>query len=386
MRQVYETVRKSVGENKGRMIALLEKIVNIDSGSTNIAGVEAVCEILRQEMEDIGMDTRVIPSEGAGPVLIGERRGEAGKRPLLFIGHMDTVFEDGEAEANPFRIDEEGLAHGPGVLDMKGGLVIALFAVRALRDIGYTGRPVKCIFVGDEEKLHMFSKAKDIIISELAGAEGAFNFEVGYRHDGLVVGRKGGGIVDVTVQGVAAHSGLAPEKGRSAVTEMCHKVIELESKRDIARGKLINCGMVSGGIGENTVPGEAKISIGIRFPSLAVRDEILEDIRSAAEHVHIEGTRAQMSVRMMMESMDTTAEVMGLFEHIQKVAGECGYGDVHPFTVGGVSDSGVIVANGVPAVCGMGAKGEGCHTRDEYAVADSLVDRAVLAACAAYAL
>ncbi len=386
MRQVYEAVRKSVGENKGRMIALLEKIVNIDSGSTNIAGVEAVCEILRQEMEDIGMDTRVIPSEGAGPVLIGERRGEAGKRPLLFIGHMDTVFEDGEAEANPFRIDEEGLAHGPGVLDMKGGLVIALFAVRALRDIGYTGRPVKCIFVGDEEKLHMFSKAKDIIISELAGAEGAFNFEVGYRHDGLVVGRKGGGIVDVTVQGVAAHSGLAPEKGRSAVTEMCHKVIELESKRDIARGKLINCGMVSGGIGENTVPGEAKISIGIRFPSLAVRDEILEDIRSAAEHVHIEGTRAQMSVRMMMESMDTTAEVMGLFEHIQKVAGECGYGDVHPFTVGGVSDSGVIVANGVPAVCGMGAKGEGCHTRDEYAVADSLVDRAVLAACAAYAL
>lgn len=386
MRQVYEAVRKSVGENKGRMIALLGKIVNIDSGSTNMAGVEAVCEILRQEMEDIGMDTRVIPSEGAGPVLIGERRGEAGKRPLLFIGHMDTVFEDGEAEANPFRIDEEGLAHGPGVLDMKGGLVIALFAVRALRDIGYTGRPVKCIFVGDEEKLHMFSKTKDIIISELAGAEGAFNFEVGYRHDGLVVGRKGGGIVDVTVQGVAAHSGLAPEKGRSAVTEMCHKVIELESKRDIARGKLINCGMVSGGIGENTVPGEAKISIGIRFPSLAVRDEILEDIRSAAEHVHIEGTRAQMSVRMMMESMDTTAEVMGLFEHIQKVAGECGYGDVHPFTVGGVSDSGVIVANGVPAVCGMGAKGEGCHTRDEYAVADSLVDRAVLAACAAYAL
>lgn len=386
MRQVYEAVRKSVGENKGRMIALLGKIVNIDSGSTNMAGVEAVCEILRQEMEDIGMDTRVIPSEGAGPVLIGERRGEAGKRPLLFIGHMDTVFEDGEAEANPFRIDEEGLAHGPGVLDMKGGLVIALFAVRALRDIGYTGRPVKCIFVGDEEKLHMFSKTKDIIISELAGAEGAFNFEVGYRHDGLVVGRKGGGIVDVTVQGVAAHSGLAPEKGRSAVTEMCHKVIELESKRDIARGKLINCGMVSGGIGENTVPGEAKISIGIRFPSLAVRDEILEDIRSAAEHVHIEGTRAQMSVRMMMESMDTTAEVMGLFEHIQKVAGECGYGDVHPFTVGGVSDSGVIVANSVPAVCGMGAKGEGCHTRDEYAVADSLVDRAVLAACAAYAL
>lgn len=135
--------------------------------------------------------------------------------------------------------------------------------------------------------------------------------------------------MDVTVHGVPAHSGLAPEKGRSAVAEMCYKVLELEASRDIERGKLINCGMVSGGIGENTVPGEAKISIGIRFPSLAIRDEILADIRSATERVHIEGTKAEMNVRMMMESMDTTDGVMELFEHIRKVAGECGYGEVH---------------------------------------------------------
>ena len=386
MRQVYEAVRASVEKRRGEMITLLEKIVNIDSGTTNIPGVEAVCEILKREMEAVGMETRVIPSEGAGPVLVGEWCGGGAKRPLLFIGHMDTVFEDGEAERNPFRIDENGLVHGPGVLDMKGGLVVALSAIRALRDIGYTDRPVKCIFVGDEEKLHMFSRTKQIMISELAGAEAAFNFEVGYQHDGLVVGRKGGGIVDVTVHGVPAHSGLAPEKGRSAVAEMCDKVLELEASRDIERGKLINCGMVSGGIGENTVPGEAKISIGIRFPSQAVRDEILEDIRAATERVHIEGTKAEMNVRMMMESMDTTAGVMELFEHIQKTALECGYGEVHPFTVGGVSDSGAVVAYGVPAVCGMGLQGEGCHTKDEYALADSLVDRAVLAACAAYAL
>ncbi len=386
MRQVYEAVRKHVSERRGEMISLLEKIVNIDSGTTNIAGVEAVCGILKQEMEAIGMDVRVIPSEGAGPVLVGEWCCGGAKRPLLFLGHMDTVFEDGKAERYPFRIDENGLIHGPGVLDMKGGLVVALSAIRALRDIGCMDRPVKCIFVGDEEKLHMFSRTKQIMISELSGAEAAFNFEVGYRHDGLVVGRKGGGIVDVTVHGVPAHSGLAPEKGRSAVAEMCYKVLELEASRDIERGKLINCGMVSGGIGENTVPGEAKISIGIRFPSLAIRDEILADIRSATERVHIEGTKAEMNVRMMMESMDTTDGVMELFEHIRKVAGECGYGEVHPVTMGGVSDSGAVVSSCVPAVCGMGLKGEGCHTKDEYALADSLVDRAVLAACAAYAL
>ena len=136
MQQVYEAVRKHVSERRGEMISLLEKIVNIDSGTTNIAGVEAVCGILKQEMEAIGMDVRVIPSEGAGPVLVGEWCCGGTKRPLLFLGHMDTVFEDGEAEHNPFRIDENGLIHGPGVLDMKGGLVVALSAIRALRDIG----------------------------------------------------------------------------------------------------------------------------------------------------------------------------------------------------------------------------------------------------------
>lgn len=100
MQQVYEAVRKHVSERRGEMISLLEKIVNIDSGTTNIAGVEAVCGILKQEMEAIGMDVRVIPSEGAGPVLVGEWCCGGAKRPLLFLGHMDTVFEDGEAEHN----------------------------------------------------------------------------------------------------------------------------------------------------------------------------------------------------------------------------------------------------------------------------------------------
>ncbi len=386
MQQIYDAVRRSVEENREKMLALWEKIVNIDSGSRNIAGVEAVCAILREEMECIGMDTRVIPTGSAGPVLVGEWCGDAIKKPLLFIGHMDTVFKDGTVQENPFTIDEKGLAHGPGVLDMKAGLVISVFAIRALRDSGYTERPIKCIFVGDEENLHMFSTAKDIMISELDNAEAAFNFETGYMDDGLVVGRKGGGIIDVLVYGEQAHSGIAPEKGRSAVAEMAYKVVEIESHRDIERGKLINCGVVSGGIGENTVPGEAKISIGIRFPSLAVRDEILADIRAATDQVHIEGTHAKMQVRMMMECMETTDGVMKLFEHVRSVAEECGYGDVHSFSVGGVSDSGVSVSHGVPTVCAMGVKGEGNHTKDEYAEVDSLFERTVLAACAAYTL
>lgn len=99
------------------------------------------------------------------------------------------------------------------------------------------------------------------MVSELGEAEAAFNFETGYMDDGLVVGRSGGGIIDVVIKGVQVHSGIEPEKGRSAVAEMAYKIIEIESRRDVERGKLINCGMVSGGIGENTVPGEAKSAL-----------------------------------------------------------------------------------------------------------------------------
>ena len=386
MQQIYEAVRRSVNENRENKLALWEQIVNIDSDSRNIPGVESVCRVLKQEMEDIGMAVRVLPSGGAGPVLIGEWCMDASKKPLLFIGHMDTVFKEGTAEKNPFEIDERGLAHGPGVLDMKAGLVIALYAVRALRDAGYRERPVKCIFMGDEENLHMFSGAKDIMVSELGEAEAAFNFETGYMDDGLVVGRSGGGIIDVVIKGVQVHSGIEPEKGRSAVAEMAYKIIEIESRRDVERGKLINCGMVSGGIGENTVPGEAKISIGIRFPSMAIRDEILDDIKSAAEHVHIENTSAKMRVRMLMDCMETTDGVKKLFEHVKNTAAECGYGDLHAFSVSGVSDSGISVSNGVPTICAMGVKGAGNHTMNEYAVVESLFERTVLAGCAAYAL
>lgn len=386
MEDIYHKIRRYIDENRSGMMALWEELVNTESGSRQLEGLERVLNILRREMVRSGMETRTVAMENAGDVLIGEWNRESGAAPILFIGHMDTVFQEGAVAENPFRVDQDGRAHGPGVLDMKAGLVIALYAVRALADAGYQKRPVKCVFVGDEENLHMFSSAKEIIAGEAAGAVAAFNFETGYPDDGLVTGRKGGGIIDVTVHGVPSHSGIAPEKGRSAVLEMAQKIIEIESRNDIARGKLMNCGMIKGGIGENTVPGECQINIGIRFPTTAIRDEILSDIRAAADTVHVADTTAQVNVRMLMECMEPTDGVMGLFEHVRRAALDCGYGEVYPMTVSGVSDSGVAVISGVPTVCAMGVKGEGNHTKEEYAQVESLFSRAVLAASAVYTL
>ncbi len=388
MKEVYSEIKAYIDANRSEMLGLWEHIVNTESGSRQIEGVNRVGYILQDWMEAAGIRTRFVEMENAGNVLIGEwnYEGNEDKKPFVIVGHMDTVFKEGAVAANPFRIDEEGNAHGPGCLDMKPGLVMGIYAVKALKHVGWKERPVKFIYVGDEENLHMYSNAADVIKKEAAGALAAFNFETGYPHNKLVVGRKGGGIVEVVVHGVAAHSGIAPEKGRSAVIEAAHKMIEIESHTDIERGLLINCGLVSGGIGENTIPDTCSFRMGIRFPSVAIRDEILKIIHDAAEHCTVPDTTAEVNIKMLMDSMENTDGVNALFEHIRRTSIDCGLGDMGSFTVGGVSDSGATVSIGIPTVCAMGPRGEGNHTEREYANVESFYERTYLAACALYEL
>ena len=386
MREIYDVIRTYVEGQKEPMRKLWEELVNTESGSRNLEGVAKMTAILRREMEQTGMRTRVIEMENAGGVLVGEWNWESDKAPLLFLGHMDTVFPDGTVEKNPFRIDEEGFAHGPGVLDMKPGLVIALYAIRALAAAGWKERPIKCIFAGDEENLHMFSNAKQAMQQEALGALAAFNFETGYLDDNFVVGRKGGGPVRLTVHGVAAHSGNAPEKGRSAILEAAHKVVELEACNDLEAGRLLNCGKITGGIGENTIPDQCVVQIGLRFNTSQQKEELLMALEQSAAHSTVADTWAEVDASRLMDCMDTTPGVTALFEHLKQTAQDCGYGPIGAFQVGGLSDSGLTVAIGIPTVCGMGVKGEGNHTPNERAEVASLYSRCVLAACAAATL
>ncbi len=386
MEQAFDQIRRYIDKHRKPMLSLWEELVNTESGSRQLEGVEAVCNILRRELEGAGVKTRTIPMDNAGSVLVGEWDNGSTKAPLLFIGHMDTVFKEGAVKENPFRVDEENFAHGPGVVDMKAGLVIAVYAIKALAELGFHERPIKCVFAGDEENLHMFSNAKAVMEAEASGALAAFNFETGYLDNHFVVGRNGGGPAQITVHGVAAHSGLAPEKGRSAILEAAHKIAAIEALNNIPRGKLINCGKVSGGIGENTIPDTCTINLGIRFPTSEIKGEILTALQSIVEHHTVPNTYAELDTSRLMNCMDTTDGVMALFGHVKKTAADCGFGDVDCFRVGSLSDSGITVACGVPTVCGMGARGEKSHTPEERAEVESLFQRCMLAACAAYTL
>ncbi len=382
MNHLEEQIRAYVDGHHQEIMTLWELLVNTESGPDQKEGVDEVNAILRWEMKAAGLSTRVIPMEKVGDILVAEWDNGSKEAPIVLIGHMDTVFKPGAAAANPFRVDEEGKAHGPGCLDMKGGVVMALYAIRALQAAGYDKRPIKIVLAGDEETLHQRSNARELMAQEMRGACAAFNFETGYPDEGIVVGRKGGSIVVFDIEGVAAHSGIAPEKGRSAIEEAAHKVLDIQALNDIPRGKLINCGMISGGIGENTIPGACSIRCGLRFPTMAIKDELMSECRAIAEKTYIEGTKTTFRIEMVMDPMEHTEGVQKLYELVEQTARDIGYGEVHPFEVGGVSDSCIAVVEGIPTVCAMGVKGEFNHTEREYAIAESIFSRTILAAAA----
>lgn len=382
MEQELERIRDYISHHRQDMLRLWEELVNTESGPQQKEGVEMVIGILRREMAVSGIQSQVLPMGKAGSLLIGSW-GEPGDRPpFLLIGHTDTVFAPGAAQETPFRIDPEGRAHGPGCLDMKGGLVIALYAAKALAAIGWRGRPLKFILAGDEETMHMSSGAKQAMADEMAGAVAAFNFETGYPDGQVVIGRMGGGIAQIEISGVAAHSGLAPEKGRSAILEAARIVMELEALNDIPRGKLINCGLIQGGLGENTIPDACTINIGYRFPSEAIDREISQAINAAVTRHFVEGTQIRRIQKMHIDCMETTPGVSQLYEHLCQTALACELEPPQALRVNGGSDSSIAVSAGIPTVCGMGVRGEFNHTDQEYAQVESLFERCLLAACA----
>lgn len=379
-------IHQYIQSHRQAMLDLWTEIVNTESGPKQLDGVNAVGAILTRELESAGAVVHRVAVENAGEMIVGDWNREAGGAPIVFMGHMDTVFPAGEAGRNPFRVDEEGFAHGPGVLDMKGGLVIGVYALKALAAAGYNKRPIRFIGVPDEETLHMFSNAKKLIAREGQGAVAAFNFEPSPLGNKLVIGRYGGGPISITIHGVAAHSGGAPEKGRSAILEAANKIVKLEAANDIPRGKLINCGAIEGGIGENTIPAYCKIRIGIRYRNEAIGQEIYSLLdQVVAEHT-VPDTTAELDVSRVMHCMETTPQVQKLFEQVAATAEQLGYGRPEGIQVGGLSDAGILVAAGVPTLCGMGVRGEGAHTPEERAEVESLYERCELAACAAAGL
>ena len=367
-----------IDRHREEMTALWAVLVGHESGSTDKAGVDSLAQRIADILAHDGATTRIVEFEQAGNLLVASLGEERNAAPIGLLGHYDTVFAKGTIDKRPFVI-HEGKASGPGVLDMKGGVVILLYAIKALQAAGYATRPIKVVLAGDEEVAHARSNAAEIIQQEIKECVAAFNFETGFVDNRVVVGRKGGGTYTMQAHGIAAHTGNDPQKGRSAILELAHKIIDIHALTDWDEGTTFSVGTIKGGTTSNTTPDFATMEIDVRCIKAAAEKKFVAQLEAIAAKTYIDGTRTTLSGKMGFAPMESTPDVMRLFDLVAQTSAENGFPVPTPIQSGGGSDSSNAVIADVPTVCSLGVKGERNHAPEEYAVVESLFERCKLA-------
>lgn len=354
------------------MQAALATLVDIDSNSHDQAGTDRVAQAMLGWLHADGIDAEHRPDPGEGDALLARLPGaEPSAEPVLLMGHRDTVFPTGTVAQRPWRVDGDR-GYGPGVSDMKSGLVLQCFVLMALRRLPALPFPVLGLFTADEE---IGSQRGRIAIEAHArGARAAFNAEPGRVSGNLVTQRKGGATFTIDITGRAAHSGVNHADGASAIETLARKVQALHALTDYTTGITANVGLVSGGMSTNTVAPSAQARLDLRFCSLAQREALFASVQAIVDAPGVPGTAAtltQTSEFLPLERRWSDA----LLRRYQASAARVGF-DVDGEFTGGCSDAGFTASLGIPTLCGVGPVGGKAHTDGEYCCLDTLVPRA----------
>jgi glutamate carboxypeptidase len=358
------------------MLAMLREMVDTDSGSYNKPGIDAVGAVVQRFMAAQGIPVETLPQSRHGDCLRAAvpwdgPAGNAGGN-IVLMGHRDTVFPDGEAARRPFTI-RDGVAYGPGVADMKAGLVMNCFVLAAFARFGGAPAPLVGLFTGDEEIGSPEGRA--VIEAEARRARVVLNSEPGRVSGNVVTGRKGGVFMVVRITGKAAHSGANFADGVSAIEELARKIQALHALTDLERGITVNVGLVSGGQSVNTVAPWAEGQIDLRYVSPEDKDDVMARIAAIVERSRVPGTRAELTVKGEFVPLTQSPSARRLFELYVDAAAASGFRTEGEFT-GGCADSGFTAAVGAPTLCAVGPVGGKAHSPDEFLRVDSLVPRA----------
>jgi glutamate carboxypeptidase len=353
------------------MLALLETLVNTDSNSYDKAGVDAVGAHVREFLDARGIAHDSIANEKFGDAIRATLGGHGANRPILLMGHRDTVFPKGEVARRPFHIDN-GRAYGPGVADMKAGLVMNAFVLAAFKQFG-APVPLVALFTADEEFGSPSSRA--VIEAEAGRARAVFNSEPGRASGAVVTGRKGCMFMRFEVTGRAAHSGANFEYGISAIQEIAQKIIALHALTDRDKGVTLNVGVIAGGQTVNTVAPSARGEVDLRFITPVQRAAAVEKVEAIMATSYVPGTRTTLEITGEFLPLVETEDGRELYRHYADGARDLGFEVPAEFT-GGAADSGFAAATGVPTICGVGPVGGKAHSPEEYMEIETMVPRA----------
>jgi len=373
--QPKQAVLAAAQASKADAVALLERLVNIDSGSANGAGIEQVAALVTTQLRALGAQIEVrsaAPAQGHNIVATWHGKGKAN---ILMMAHMDTVFRDGFAKEHPFRVSG-ARGYGPGIMDDKGGIVMALTALKIVQQLHFQdyGR-ITLLLNTNEETGSTGSRA---LIEQLAREHDVtFNLEPGRVADGLVIWRKGSGEVTVDIKGKAAHAGVAPDSGRNALMEAAHQMLQLSKLGDPAKQTTINFTVLKTGEATNVIPDHVLAYADVRVAVPEEFDRIEHDLVRVSQDKLIPDTQVSISMVRGFPPMPKNAATDALAATAQAIYGELGKTLTLEGT-GGAADASLSAAAGTPTLDALGIVGGGIHTPDEYAELDSIVPRLYL--------
>lgn len=360
------------------MIDTLEQLVMQDSPTSDRAAVNALADLLTNAFGSLGAGVGRLPQTACGDhlrVMWGD-----GSRQVLLLGHMDTVWPVGESQQRPFQLKRDKATKnltgtGPGIFDMKGGLVIGLYALAAICELGLSpAHRLVFLFNSDEEEGSGTSRGS---IEEEARKSDAVLVLEPSREEALVTWRKGVGSFELEVQGVASHAGAAHPQGVSAVEELAHQILVLEGMTDYERGTTVNVGVVEGGSRSNVRPALARAYVDLRVSSADESQRMTKAILGLSP-VNPRAT-LRVSGGMNRPPWEATTGGSALFERARRVGASLGM-DLWPAGTGGGSDGNFTAALGIPTLDGLGIVGNAAHSLAEWADLSSLAPRAALLA------
>jgi glutamate carboxypeptidase len=368
-------LRATIEASLPAYLADLERLVNVDCGSYSKAGVDEVGRWTAAYLRRLGARVEVDPNETLGDTIVGTFHGRPEGARLLAIAHLDTVFPPGTAGARPFAI-RDGIATGPGVTDMKSGLLTGLYALRALAEAGDFPFE-RLVFVANPDE-EIGSPVSGPLIRALAReADACLVLECARANGDLVSARKGILDLRMTVTGRAAHAGVEPEKGRSAILEAAHQVQALHALNGRWPGVTLNVRLINGGIRPNVVPESCVLEIDLRATTAGALAAAEDAIAVIAATTTVPDTTVRVEALMRHSPMERLPGTVRLIAHAQALAPVLGF-TVRDAATGGAGDANTTAGLGVPTLDGLGPVGGNDHSPAEYLEVDSIVPRTAL--------
>jgi glutamate carboxypeptidase len=354
------------------MVAMLGEIVEMESPSDDKAHVDRLIERLAVLASERGGKTQIVDMPDRGNHLRVE--WGQGEEQLLILCHIDTVWDAGETKKRPFRVEGDK-AFGPGAFDMKCGTVMTMFAMEHLVNLGWPlGKRVVALFNSDEEIGSTTSR--EMIEAEARQSTAVLVLEPAIAPKGsLKTARKGVGRFDMKIEGVAAHSGSAPQNGASAVQELARQVLWLHSLTDYDKGTTVNVGVVKGGTRSNVVAAEAHAQIDLRAVTVAEAERVVPLILGA--RAETPGTKVTVTGGLNRPPMERTAAIVEMYRTAERIAEELGI-EISEGMTGGGSDGNFTAALGIPTIDGLGAVGDGAHAAHEFLYVSKMAERTAL--------